>query len=1036
MRLRPPLVGLAALAGVLIAGVAVLRLGQLERETLTRWGRTLRGGAVTTAQTIDDWFAERRSDAVALSQVVAVRSMDPATARNPNAARVLERQLEALQRHGKYPGVWLYDRTGRRVASVGGIEATHAESLAAALATRTGTVQVAGPERLTDGSIALSIAAPVVPNGPTSPRPPVGEAVVMRSDLTKAFGSIGQSRPNAAMSVTIVPSGDSLSALYYCSSDTSGVCLGSARPFPAARLAVVGVDTFDVFTARTGQYSARFLTATSRLQTLPWGVLRRVDYRSAFEPFRTEVRLEAAFGLGLLALIGLSLFSVNRTVRLRQLDEIAETNERLRASETRFKTLVESLNDVIITMDADRRYTGVFGRWLDKSRLKASDMLGKTTRELIGEGPAKVHDDAHARAFHGEHVEYEYDFPGSDDAPPTLFQATVSPMYDAEGMVREVVAVARDVTDLKRASESLKQSEASFRSFVENSPIGIYRATRGGRFLTVNASLANLLGYENEAELVRIDMARDLYRGPAERNALLRTLEARGDVHTAEVEWRRKDGSYISVRISARAFRNEQGVVLFTEGFVEDVTPLRAAEQALRQSEKLAALGQLVSGVAHELNNPLSAILHFAEDLLHDTRPAADAEALAVIRDQARRSRAIVRDLLSFVRLRDSARERVQLTHMLHLTAKALRPQVEAIGARLEVAIPDLPLAIESDRAGLEQVVTNLVVNAAQATATNTSGGTVRLSCRADCKHFTIVVEDEGGGIPREIMDRIFEPFFTTKPLGEGTGLGLSVSLGIVQQLGGRITAENLGGEGRAGARFQVELPVDVAQLEPCPPEESSTRRTVTTPQAAQPAIGWAAHENRATSPATARRTTAPRGVPAIAGNGGSSRTPDTAAATPATQPRVLIIDDEPSIRMALRRFFVRRGWDVREAADGESALAMLLGAATVPAGRVEHRGNGDSAHTGNTESEFTVVISDLKMPGCSGVELHDRLAQSAPSLLTRVVFSTGDVASPEAAAFVQRTKCSVLQKPFELKMLDEVVTRLRNAATVPADRT
>jgi DNA-binding NtrC family response regulator len=85
-------------------------------------------------------------------------------------------------------------------------------------------------------------------------------------------------------------------------------------------------------------------------------------------------------------------------------------------------------------------------------------------------------------------------------------------------------------------------------------------------------------------------------------------------------------------------------------------------------------------------------------------------------------------------------------------------------------------------------------------------------------------------------------------------------------------------------------------------------------------------------------------------------------------------------------------------------------------------------------ESEFTVVISDLKMPGCSGVELHDRLAQCAPSLLTRVVFSTGDVASPEAAAFVQRTKCSVLQKPFELKMLDEVVTRLRNTATMPAE--
>ena len=121
----------------------------------------------------------------------------------------------------------------------------------------------------------------------------------------------------------------------------------------------------------------------------------------------------------------------------------------------------------------------------------------------------------------------------------------------------------------------------------------------------------------------------------------------------------------MTVRVSARAYRDERGSLWFSEGFVENITPLRAAEQALRQSEKLAALGQLVSGVAHELNNPLAAILHFAEDLLEDERTAADHEALSVIRDQARRSRTIVRDLLSFVRFRDAARERVQLVEAL-----------------------------------------------------------------------------------------------------------------------------------------------------------------------------------------------------------------------------------------------------------------------------------------------------------------------------------------------------------------------------------
>ena len=120
--------------------------------------------------------------------------------------------------------------------------------------------------------------------------------------------------------------------------------------------------------------------------------------------------------------------------------------------------------------------------------------------------------------------------------------------------------------------------------------------------------------------------------------------------------------------------------------------------------------------------------------------------------------------------------------------------------------------------------------------------------------------------------------------------------------------------------------------------------------------------------------------------------------------PRVLIIDDEPSIRSALRRFFTRRGWQVDEAADGAKGLATLLAA----------------------RNDFTIVISDLKMPDFSGVELHDHVAAVAPDLLDRIIFSTGDVASKDAADFVQRTKCTVLQKPFELRALESLISRMR----------
>ena len=513
--------------------------------------------------------------------------------------------------------------------------------------------------------------------------------------------------------------------------------------------------------------------------------------------------------------------------------------------------------------------------------------------------------------------------------------------------------------DRARAAESLRQSEASFRSFVENSPIGIYRATGTGRFLAVNASLVQLLGYDSSLQLLQTDMSHELFASVSDRDRLMRQLQAHGESRSAEMEWRRKDGTALTVRVSACAYRDERGSVWFTEGFVENVTPLRSAELALRQSEKLAALGQLVSGVAHELNNPLAAILHFAEDLLDDERTAADLEALSVIRDQARRSRAIVRDLLAFVRFRDATRERVQLTDALAASVKALQPIVENIGVQLLTQLPAGNVFGNTDRAGLQQIVTNLVINGAQASG---QGGMVRLSAEANEQELVITVEDTGPGIPPAVMDRIFEPFFTTKPLGEGTGLGLSVTLGIVQQLGGRITVENRDASQATGARFTVALPIDGVAVA----DFGRVQRSMIEPPASR------------------------------------------VAADSSNSPCALIIDDEPSIRAALRRFFTRRGWHVDEAEDGAEGLSLLFAA----------------------KFAYAAVISDLKMPGCSGIELHDHVASVAPGLLDRIIFSTGDVASKEAAEFVGRTRCTVLQKPFELRALEAVVSRMRQMAT------
>jgi PAS domain S-box-containing protein len=344
-------------------------------------------------------------------------------------------------------------------------------------------------------------------------------------------------------------------------------------------------------------------------------------------------------------------------------------------------------------------------------------------------------------------------------------------------------------------------SEDRYRSVVDNSPYGIYRVSYAGEFITVNPALCSTVGYSAE-ELFRAGIG-VLYPDATDRARWIADYERRPKGTPVDVQWRRKDGSIITTRIWAYAERDAAGGITHSDGYVEDVTTLRATERALRQSEKLAAIGQLISGVAHELNNPLSAILLFAEDLAIVERPDDEREALDIIAQQARRSRAIVRDLLSFVRSRDVTRAPVCPRALLEQMGRTLQPQLQSMGVSFRIELPPEG-AIHVDRAGIEQVITNLVINAAQSAG---EGGTVWVRAGAEPAGYAIDIVDDGPGFTPDALPRMFEPFYTTKPMGQGTGLGLSVSLGIVQQHGGSITAENRAGHDGRGACVTVRLP-------------------------------------------------------------------------------------------------------------------------------------------------------------------------------------------------------------------------------------
>jgi two-component system NtrC family sensor kinase len=236
----------------------------------------------------------------------------------------------------------------------------------------------------------------------------------------------------------------------------------------------------------------------------------------------------------------------------------------------------------------------------------------------------------------------------------------------------------------------------------------------------------------------------------------------------------------------------------------EQIDRLKVTQAQLVQAAKLAGVGELAAGVAHELNNPLTSILGFAQLLLNVTPPDAPSRGdLEIIANQARRGRDIVRNLLDFARQTKPQRLPADVNQVLCQTLVLVRQYLE----KSEIAIeedfaPDVGV-LTLDSGQMKQVFLNLITNAAQAMP---KGGELRLRTACVGSEVAISVSDTGQGILPEIRERIFEPFFTTKATGEGTGLGLSVSLGIVQGHGGRITVESQVGQ---GSTFTVWLPIE-----------------------------------------------------------------------------------------------------------------------------------------------------------------------------------------------------------------------------------
>jgi len=293
------------------------------------------------------------------------------------------------------------------------------------------------------------------------------------------------------------------------------------------------------------------------------------------------------------------------------------------------------------------------------------------------------------------------------------------------------------------------------------------------------------------ASAVPLRAGQDLSRTPA-------------NVVVAEHVHRRRDGSQFPATVALSFIRQDNGSPIGQVLSVRNLTDERRIAEQLRQSEKLAALGELVAGVAHELNNPLAGISAFAQLLLEEELNADQRESARLIKREADRAVGVIRDLLLFSRKAGPSTMPIDINGLVQLTLRLRAYSLRSSGVQVETHLDmDLP-EVSGDDQKLQQVILNLIVNAEYAMRRTS---TKRLIIRTAREGDTVVTEvvDTGAGMSEETLQRVFEPFFTTKPAGEGTGLGLSVSYGIVEAHGGTITVESVQGRGTA---FRILLPV------------------------------------------------------------------------------------------------------------------------------------------------------------------------------------------------------------------------------------
>ena len=544
--------------------------------------------------------------------------------------------------------------------------------------------------------------------------------------------------------------------------------------------------------------------------------------------------------------------------------EVAITNEYL-------QNILKAMLTCLVVIDRDGNIRTVNRATLDLLGYDMGELISAPF-ETIWSGEEK--DKPELESDSGIVTELETTFISKDGREiPVLYSSSV--LHDEEGAPQGIVCIALDITSRREAEQGLREAEEKYRTIFERSVEGIFQTTLDGHYVSANPALANIHGYDSVEELTSssIDIARDVYVDSDKREQFKLVMADQGFVTRFEAQIRRADGSIRWVSENARLVRDAAGTPLYYEGTMADVTERKEAEDALRQSkdeleavnralkehqaqllqsEKMASVGQLAAGVAHEINNPmgfissnLGTMAEYIEELsglievygklerlvksggqedasellseIEQKKKEVDIEYLLSdsgslveqSRDGAERVRKIVQNLKEFSHVDREEKMPADLNAGIESTLNIVWNEIK-YNATVEKEYGDIPM-VDCFPMELNQVFMNILVNAAQ--AIGDGQGTITIKTRQDGDFVLVSIEDTGKGMPPEVQQRIFEPFFTTKDVGKGTGLGLNMAYNIVvKKHGGDILVDS---EEGVGTTFSVKIPISNGMAEP-----------------------------------------------------------------------------------------------------------------------------------------------------------------------------------------------------------------------------